>query len=182
MSRVGRQTIQVPEGVQVNINENNFVVVKGPKGELNFTFDNNIGIKLENNEISVTRPNDSLRLRSLHGTTRALLNNMVIGVTSGYSKILDIKGVGYRALLKDEKTLVLNVGYSNPVEMVIPEGLTVEIPVNKNTEVQIMGANKQIVGEFAANVRKVRPPEPYLGKGIRYRDEKVRRKEGKTAK
>jgi large subunit ribosomal protein L6 len=182
MSRVGRQAIQVPEGVEVNINENNFVVVKGPKGELSFTFDDNIGIKFEEKEISVTRPNDSLRLRSLHGTTRALLNNMVIGVTSGYRKILDIKGVGYRALLKDAKTLVLNVGYSNPVEMVIPDGITVEIPKNKNTEVQINGANKQIVGEFAANVRKVRPPEPYLGKGIRYRDEKVRRKEGKTAK
>jgi large subunit ribosomal protein L6 len=182
MSRVGKQTIQVPEGVEVNINENNFVVVKGPKGELNFTFNASLGIKLEEKVISVTRPDDSLRFRSLHGTTRALLNNMVIGVTSGYKKILDIKGVGYRAQLKDPKTLILNVGYSNPVEMAIPEGITVEIPKNKNTEVQISGANKQIVGEFAANVRKVRPPEPYLGKGIRYRDEKVRRKEGKTAK
>ncbi len=182
MSRVGRQTIKVPEGVEVKINEGNFVVVKGPKGELSFRFHENIGIKLENQEISVTRPNDSLRNRSLHGTTRALLNNMVIGVTSGYTKILDIKGVGYRAQLKDPKTLVLNVGYSNPVEMAIPEGIEVEIPNNKNTEVQIKGANKQVVGEFAANVRKVRPPEPYLGKGIRYRDEHVRRKEGKTAK
>ena len=182
MSRVGRQTIKVPEGVEVKISEGNFVVVKGPKGELSFRFHENIGIKLENQEISVTRPNDSLRNRSLHGTTRALLNNMVIGVTSGYTKILDIKGVGYRAQLKDPKTLVLNVGYSNPVEMAIPEGIEVEIPNNKNTEVQIKGANKQVVGEFAANVRKVRPPEPYLGKGIRYRDEHVRRKEGKTAK
>ena len=182
MSRIGKQAIPVPDGVEVNINENNFVVVKGPKGELSFTFSDGIGIKLEEKEISVTRPNDSLRFRSLHGTTRALLNNMVIGVTSGYEKILDIKGVGYRAQLTDEKTLVLNVGYSNPVEMVIPEGITVDIPKNKNTEVHIIGADKQIVGEFAANVRKVRPPEPYLGKGIRYRDEKVRRKEGKTAK
>ncbi len=182
MSRVGKQAIQVPAGVEININENNFVVVKGPNGELSFTFHENMEIKFENQELSVTRPNDSLRNRSLHGTTRALLNNMVIGVTKGYVKILDIKGVGYRAMLKDPQTLVLNVGYSNPVEMIIPEGITVEIPKNKNTEVQIKGANKQIVGEFAANVRKVRPPEPYLGKGIRYRDEHVRRKEGKTAK
>ena len=182
MSRIGKQSIPVPEGVEVNINENNLVVVKGPNGELSFTFHINMDIKLENKEISVTRPNDSISNRSLHGTTRALLNNMVIGVTQGYIKILDIKGVGYRAQLKDPKTLILNIGYSNPVEMAIPEGITVEIPKNKNTEVQIKGANKQVVGEFAANVRKVRPPEPYLGKGIRYRDEHVRRKEGKTAK
>ncbi len=182
MSRIGKQTIKIPEGVSVDIKENNFVVVKGTKGELSFTFHANMAIKVENQEISVTRPNDSLSNRSLHGTTRALLNNMVIGVTSGYVKILDIKGVGYRAMLKDPKTLILNVGYSNPVEMAIPEGITIEIPKNKNTEVQVKGANKQVVGEFAANIRKVRPPEPYLGKGIRYRDEHVRRKEGKTAK
>ena len=182
MSRIGKQAIEVPAGVEINIDENNFVVVKGPNGELSFRFHESMEIKLENQELSVTRPNDSLRNRSLHGTTRALLNNMVIGVTKGYVKILDIKGVGYRAMLKDPQTLVLNVGYSNPVEMAIPEGITIEIPKNKNTEVQIKGANKQVVGEFAANVRKVRPPEPYLGKGIRYRDEHVRRKEGKTAK
>jgi large subunit ribosomal protein L6 len=162
------------------VNDNNYIVVKGPKGELDFTFNSNIVVKVDNDEISVTRPNNSLRIKALHGTTRALLNNMVIGVSEGYTKILDIKGVGYRAMLKDAQTLVLNVGYSNPVEMTIPEGLTIEIP--KNTEVHIKGANKQAVGEFAANVRKVRPPEPYLGKGIRYRDEQVRRKEGKTAK
>ena len=180
MSRIGNQSIKVPAGVSLNIDANNHVIVKGPLGELSFTFNNNIGIKVENDEISVTRPNDSLRMKALHGTTRALLNNMVIGVNEGYTKILDIKGVGYRAQLKDPKTLVLNVGYSNPVEMVIPEGLTIEIP--KNTEVHVKGANKQMVGEFAANIRKVRQPEPYLGKGIRYRDEHVRRKEGKTAK
>ncbi len=182
MSRIGKQAITVPKEVTVTINDDNFVVVKGPKGELSFKFHENMTIKLDNQQISVTRPNDSLRNRALHGTTRALLNNMVIGVLKGYEKILDIKGVGYRALLKDSKTLVLNVGYSNPVEMEIPEGIEVEIPKNKNTEVHIKGANKQTVGEFAANVRKVRPPEPYLGKGIRYRDEHVRRKEGKTAK
>ncbi len=180
MSRIGNQSIKVPSGVEINIDKENFIVVKGPKGELSFGFDKNIGVKVENDEISVTRPNDSLRIKALHGTTRALLNNMVIGVTEGYTKILDIKGVGYRAQLKDPQTLVLNVGYSNPVEMMIPEGLTIEVP--KNTEVHVKGANKQVVGEFAANVRKVRPPEPYLGKGIRYRDEHVRRKEGKTAK
>jgi large subunit ribosomal protein L6 len=136
-------------------------------------------INMNEDEISVTRPNDSLRNRSLHGTTRALLNNMVIGVTEGYTKTLEIKGVGYRAQLKGSTTLVLNVGYSNPVEMEIPEGITVEVP--KNTEINVMGANKQIVGEFAANIRKVRLPEPYLGKGIRYKGEYVRRKEGKTA-
>ncbi|MDY0023630.1 MAG: 50S ribosomal protein L6 [Candidatus Izemoplasmatales bacterium] len=180
MSRIGNQSIKVPAGVTLDIDKNNRIVVKGPKGELDFTFDKNIKVKVENDEISVTRPNDSLRMKALHGTTRALLNNMVIGVNEGYTKILDIKGVGYRAQLKDPKTLVLNVGYSNPVEMVIPEGLTIEIP--KNTEVHVKGANKQMVGEFAANIRKVRQPEPYLGKGIRYRDEHVRRKEGKTAK
>ncbi len=180
MSRIGNQSIKVPAGVSVLVNDNNYIVVKGPKGELDFTFNSNIVVKVDNDEISVTRPNNSLRIKALHGTTRALLNNMVIGVSEGYTKILDIKGVGYRAMLKDAQTLVLNVGYSNPVEMTIPEGLTIEIP--KNTEVHIKGANKQAVGEFAANVRKVRPPEPYLGKGIRYRDEQVRRKEGKTAK
>lgn len=180
MSRIGNQSIKVPAGVSLNVDDNNHVIVKGSLGELSFTFNKNIGIKVENDEISVTRPNDSLRNKALHGTTRALLNNMVIGVSEGYTKILDIKGVGYRAQLKDPKTLVLNVGYSNPVEMEIPEGLTIEIP--KNTEVHVKGANKQMVGEFAANIRKVRQPEPYLGKGIRYRDENVRRKEGKTAK
>lgn len=180
MSRIGKQTIKVPAGVDINISESNFVVVKGPNGELSFGFHENMDIKVDNQEISVTRPNDSLRIKALHGTTRALLNNMVIGVSEGYTKILDIKGVGYRAQLKDPKTLVLNVGYSNPVEMEIPEGLTIDIP--KNTEVHVKGANKQMVGEFAANIRKVRQPEPYLGKGIRYRDEHVRRKEGKTAK
>jgi large subunit ribosomal protein L6 len=179
MSRVGNQSIKLPKGVEFNVNDENFVVVKGPKGELSFGFDKNMTININEDEISVTRPNDSLRNRALHGTTRALLNNMVIGVSEGYLKSLEIKGVGYRAQLKGSNTLVLNVGYSNPVEMEIPEGITVEVP--KNTEVQVKGANKQQVGEFAANIRKVRLPEPYLGKGIRYKDEYVRRKEGKTA-
>lgn len=180
MSRVGRLSIPIPAGVTIDIQENNLVVVKGPKGSLQFGFHNDIKIDSANNEISVTRPSDSLRHRALHGTTRALLNNMVIGVTEGYSKILDIKGVGYRASLKDSKTLIVSVGYSNPVEVAIPEGLSVELPLN--TEVHIKGIDKQAVGEFAANIRKIREPEPYQGKGIRYRGEFVRRKEGKTAK
>ena len=179
MSRVGKQLIKLPQGVEINVNDENFVVVKGPKGELSFGFNKNMTINIKEDEISVTRPNDSLRNRALHGTTRALLNNMVIGVSEGYLKTLEIKGVGYRAQLKGSNTLVLNVGYSNPVEMEIPEGITVEVP--KNTEIQVKGANKQQVGEFAANIRKVRLPEPYLGKGIRYKGEYVRRKEGKTA-
>ncbi|MDD3122501.1 MAG: 50S ribosomal protein L6 [Candidatus Izemoplasmatales bacterium] len=180
MSRVGRQLISVPAGVTVTVAANNLVTVKGPKGTLEFTFHNDMTIDSANNEISVTRPSDSLKHRALHGTTRALLNNMVKGVTEGYTKILDIKGVGYRASLKEGNILVVSVGYSNPVEVLIPNGLTVDIPVN--TEVHIKGIDKQAVGEFAANIRKIRQPEPYQGKGIRYRGEFVRRKEGKTAK
>lgn len=180
MSRVGKLAIPVPAGVTVTVSQSNHVTVKGPKGTLEFSFHPEMKITTENNEVSVTRPSDSLRHRALHGTTRALIANMVKGVTDGYTKILDIKGVGYRASLKDSKTLVVNVGYSNPVEVTIPEGLTVEIPAN--TEVHIKGIDKQAVGEFAANVRKIRQPEPYQGKGIRYRGEFVRRKEGKTAK
>ena len=180
MSRVGRLAVQLPAGVAVTLGEHNHVSVKGPKGTLTFTFHKDITIASAHNEISVTRPSDSLAHRALHGTTRALLNNMVKGVTEGYEKILDIKGVGYRASLKDSKTLIVNVGYSNPVEVEIPAGITVEIPIN--TEIRIKGIDKQLVGEFSAYVRKIREPEPYLGKGIRYRGEFVRRKEGKTAK
>jgi len=180
MSRVGKQAITVPAGVTVSVDALNHVTVKGPKGSLEFSFHHDMKIDATASEVSVTRPTDSLKHRALHGTTRALLNNMVKGVTEGYTKILDIKGVGYRASLQGSKTLIVNVGYSNPVEVAIPEGLTVEIPVN--TEIHIKGIDKQAVGEFAANVRKIRQPEPYQGKGIRYRGEYVRRKEGKTAK
>lgn len=180
MSRVGRLAIAIPEGVTISIDDTNHVSVKGPKGSLDFAFHEDMKVVASDNEISVTRPSDSLRHRALHGTTRALINNMVKGVTEGYVKILDIKGVGYRASLQGSKTLVVSVGYSNPVEVEIPEGLTVELPIN--TEIQIRGIDKQAVGEFAANIRKIRAPEPYQGKGIRYRGEVVRRKEGKTAK
>lgn len=180
MSRVGKLSISLPEGVQVTVGAKNAVVVKGPKGTLSFAFSPEMKITITDNVLSVTRPSDSLRHRALHGTTRALLNNMVKGVTDGYTKILDIKGVGYRASLKDSKTLIVSVGYSNPVEVSIPEGLTVETPIP--TEIYVKGIDKQLVGEFAANVRKIRQPEPYQGKGIRYRGEFVRRKEGKTAK
>ena len=179
MSRVGRKLIVLPTGVTATVNGTH-VAIKGPKGTLEFTFHKDMTIVSANNTISVTRPSDSLEHRALHGTTRALMNNMVIGVTQGFQKTLEIKGVGYRASLKDSRTLVLNVGYSNPVEIPIPAGLTCEIPVN--TEITVKGADKQAVGEFTAYIRKVREPEPYLGKGIRYRGEHVRHKEGKTAK
>lgn len=180
MSRVGKKHIVVPKTVTVTVDQSNHVVVKGPKGTLEYTFHKDITVVSAHNEVSVTRPSDSLAHRALHGTTRALIANMVKGVTEGYSKVLDMKGVGYRAQVKDGKTLIVNAGYSNPVELKIPAGLTVESPVN--TEIHIKGADKQAVGEFAATVRKIREPEPYLGKGIRYRGEYVRRKEGKTAK
>ncbi len=179
MSRIGNKVIQVPAGVTITISPENYVVVKGPKDELEFQFNQSLGIKLEGNELSVTRPNNDIFTRKIHGTTRALLNNMVVGVTEGFKKELEIRGVGYRAQLQGN-TVVLNMGYSHPVNLEIPAGVKVEIP--KNTQVIVSGANKQVVGEFAANIRAVKKPEPYLGKGIRYVDEYVPRKAGKTAK
>ena len=178
MSRIGKKPITLPQGVEVQI-ENNYVTVKGPKGQLEGQFNKELTIKLENNELVIERPSDQKFHRAIHGTTRALINNMIVGVHEGFKKQLRMIGVGYRAMLQGKK-LVLNAGYSNPVEMTIPEGITVEVP--KNTEITVSGIDKQLVGEFAANVREVRPPEPYLGKGIRYVNEYVRRKEGKTAK
>jgi large subunit ribosomal protein L6 len=179
MSRIGNKVIQVPADVTVTVSPENYVVVKGPKGQLEFQFNQNLTIKLEGNEIAVTRPNDEIFSRKIHGTTRALIQNMVIGVKDGFKKQLEIKGVGYRAQLQGN-TVVLNMGFSHPVELEIPEGVTVTIP--KNTEVTIEGADKQAVGEFAAKIRSVKKPEPYLGKGIRYVGEYVPRKAGKTAK
>lgn len=178
MSRVGKKPIEIPAGVTVT-NDNNHVTVKGPKGELSRSFSPDIQIVQEENIITISRPSDSKEHRSLHGTTRAVLSNMVEGVSKGFERSLELIGVGYRAA-KQGKKLVLSVGYSHPVEIEPEEGLEVEVP--SNTKVIIKGADKERVGALAANIRGVRPPEPYKGKGIRYEGEFVRRKEGKTGK
>ena len=177
MSRIGNRKLVIPEGVTIT-EENNVVTVKGPKGELTTDLAENITIKVEGNTLEVLRSNDNTNTKTMHGTINALINNMMTGVTKGFEKGLEIIGVGYRFQLKGN-VLVINAGYSHPVEMEIPEGITVEVP--SNTEVTVKGIDKVLVGEFAANVRKVRQPEPYKGKGIRYKDEHVRRKEGKKA-
>jgi len=179
MSRIGNKVIQVPASVTVTVSPENYVVVKGPKGQLEYQFNQRLGIKLEGDTLTVTRPNDEIFSRKIHGTTRALIANMVTGVSEGFKKQLEIRGVGYRAALQDN-VVNLSMGYSHPVNLEIPAGITVTIP--KNTDVIIEGADKQVVGEFAAKIRSVRKPEPYLGKGIRYVDEYVPRKAGKTAK
>jgi len=179
MSRIGNKVITLAEGVVVEVQANNYVVVKGPKGELAKQLCPAMKIEVEGNNVTVVRPDDSILNKTLHGTTRALLNNMVEGVTNGYAKKLLIEGVGYRASLQG-KTLVVAAGYSHLVNLQIPEGLTVTVP--SQTEINISGIDKQLVGQFAAEVRAVREPEPYLGKGIRYSDEIIRRKEGKKAK
>jgi large subunit ribosomal protein L6 len=179
MSRIGNKVIQVPAGVTVTVSPENYVVVKGPKGELEFQFNQSLDINLDNSEITIKRPNDEIFSRKIHGTTRALLANMVTGVSEGFKKQLEIRGVGYRASLQGN-IVNLSMGYSHPVELEIPAGIKVTIP--KNTDVIIEGADKQVVGEFAAKIRATRKPEPYLGKGIRYVDEYVPRKAGKTAK
>ncbi|EFF38443.1 MULTISPECIES: 50S ribosomal protein L6 [Enterococcus] len=178
MSRIGNKVVVIPEGVTVT-QEGNNVTVKGPKGELTRTFSADIKMNIEGNEVTFTRPNDSKEMKTIHGTTRANFNNMVVGVSEGFQKALELIGVGYRAQLQGSK-LVLNVGYSHPVEIIPPAGVTVEVPAN--TQVIVKGANKEEVGELAANIRGTRPPEPYKGKGIRYVGEYVRRKEGKTGK
>ncbi|MCR3905932.1 MAG: 50S ribosomal protein L6 [Tenericutes bacterium] len=179
MSRIGNKVIQVPAGVTVTVSPENYAVVKGPKGQLEFQFNQSLGIEINGSEIQVTRPNEEMFTKKIHGTTRALLANMVNGVSTGFKKQLEIRGVGYRANLQGN-VVNLSMGYSHPVELEIPAGVTVTIP--KNTDIIIEGADKQVVGEFAAKIRSVRKPEPYLGKGIRYVDEYVPRKAGKTAK
>jgi len=179
MSRVGKKPIEIPSGVTIAVDGNNNVTVKGPKGELSRSFSPEITINVEENVINVTRPSDSKTHRTLHGTTRALLSNMVEGVSKGYEKALELVGVGYRAQKQGNK-LVLNVGYSHPVEFEPESGLEIEVP--SNTKVIVKGTSKERVGALAANIRDVRPPEPYKGKGIRYEGEYVRRKEGKTGK
>jgi large subunit ribosomal protein L6 len=178
MSRIGKKPITLPQGVTATV-EDNLITVKGPKGTLEFQFRSEMTVNMDENGLVVERPSETKEHRAIHGTTRALINNMVVGVSEGFKKNLKMIGVGYRAQLQGNK-LVLSAGFSHPVEMDIPAGLTVEVP--KNTLINISGIDKQLVGEFAANVRGVRPPEPYLGKGIRYVNEYVRRKEGKTAK
>ena len=178
MSRIGKKPIAIPAGVDVKINGSE-VTVKGPKGELKNTFNADIGIAMENNEVIVTRPSDDKEHRALHGLTRTLIANMVEGVSNGYKKELEVNGVGYRAQ-KQGKNLVMNLGYSHQVIMPEVDGITVEVP--NNNSIIISGADKQKVGQFAAEVREKRPPEPYKGKGIKYVGEYIRRKEGKAAK
>ena len=176
MSRIGKKTVTIPAGVQVTIDGSN-VTVKGPKGELKSSFDPAISIVMEGNEIVVSRPSDVKEHRSLHGLTRTLIANMVIGVTEGFKKELQVNGVGYR-VAKQGKNLVMNLGFSHQVFIPEVDGITIDVP-NTNTVI-INGIDKQLVGQFAADVRSKRPPEPYKGKGIKYSDEVIRRKEGKT--
>ena len=179
MSRIGNKAINLPAGVTVDVKENNQVTVKGPKGELCAQFNNELEISVEATQVVVKRPNDTKEVKTIHGTTRALLNNMIVGVSTGFKKQLEINGVGYRAQLQGNK-LIVSAGYSHTVDMEIPAGLKVELP--KNTTIIISGIDKQLVGQFAAEIREIRKPEPYKGKGIKYDYEHIRRKEGKTAK
>ena len=177
MSRIGRMPITVPAGVEVSVAEGNMVTVKGPKGALTKQLHPAMKIEQEGNVIHVTRPDDTKENRSLHGLTRTLLHNMVVGVTDGYKKTLDVNGVGYRVAMENGK-LVMNLGYSHQVIMEAPEGITIETP--SANQIVVSGFDKQLVGQFAAKVREKRPPEPYKGKGIKYSDEVIRRKVGKT--
>ena len=178
MSRIGNKLITIPAGVTVEVAPGNEVTVKGPKGTLTRKFSDLMDIQAEDNTVTVKRPNDQKHTKQLHGTTRALLHNMVVGVSEGFQKDLELVGIGFRTAVKGNK-LTMNVGYSHPVEMEISEGLEVTCP--NATNITVKGIDKQQVGEFAANVRAVRKPEPYKGKGIRYKGEHIRRKEGKTA-
>jgi len=185
MSRIGRAPISVPPKVQVTWTDENFVTVKGPKGELSSQVDPDLSLKLEDGSLSVTRPSDSKQHRSKHGLYRTLVNNMVEGVTKGYTKQLEIHGVGYRAA-KVGENLVIQVGYSHPVEVQPPQGITLNVegidPATKATRISVSGIDKQLVGEIAAQIRRIRKPEPYKGKGIRYAGEAIRRKAGKAGK
>ncbi|MBO8169403.1 MAG: 50S ribosomal protein L6 [Thermoanaerobacteraceae bacterium] len=176
MSRVGKLPVQIPDGVEVKI-EGNKAIVKGPKGQLEKEMHPDMDIKIEDGSIIVTRPSDKKEHRALHGLTRALLNNMVVGVTKGFEKALELNGVGYRANMQGKK-LVLNVGYSHPVEMEVPEGIQIE--THGNNKIVVKGIDKEKVGVVAAKIRDVRPPEPYKGKGIKYEGERIRRKVGKA--
>lgn len=178
MSRIGKKPVVIPAGVDVKL-DGNHISVKGPKGELALDFNPEISVEIKENEIIVSRPSDDKTHRSLHGLTRTLISNMVTGVTEGYSKTLEVNGVGYRAQ-KQGKNLVMNLGYSHQVIVPEVDGITVDVP--SANQIVVSGADKQLVGQFAAEVRAKRPPEPYKGKGIKYADEHIRRKEGKAAK
>jgi large subunit ribosomal protein L6 len=179
MSRIGRMPIAIPAGVNVDVAENNTVTVKGSKGELKRTLPSEMEIKMEDGQLTVARPNDLKKMKSLHGLTRTLINNMIVGVTEGYEKKLEVNGVGYRAS-KSGKTLTLNLGYSHPVEMTDPEGI--ETVCDGQNIIIVKGIDKEKVGQFAAEIRDKRRPEPYKGKGIKYADETIRRKAGKAGK
>jgi len=179
MSRIGLKPVTVPAGVEVKVDEKNIVIVKGPKGQLTQAINPSMKIEINDGILTVTRPTENKKHKSLHGLSRTLINNMIIGVTEGYEKKMEIVGVGYRAA-KQGKKLVLNLGFSHPVEMEDPEGVETEVPTQ--LEIVVRGINKQLVGNYAAKIRAWREPEPYKGKGIRYAGEHVRRKEGKTGK
>jgi large subunit ribosomal protein L6 len=185
MSRIGRAPIAVPPKVQVNWTDGNLVTVKGPKGELSYQIDPELTLKLEEGKVLVSRPSDSKEHKAKHGLYRTLVNNMVVGVTNGYSKQLEIHGVGYRAA-KMGDNLVIQVGYSHPVEVQPPSGISFTVdgidPATKATKVSVIGIDKQLVGAVAADIRRIRKPEPYKGKGIRYAGEAIRRKAGKAGK
>lgn len=179
MSRVGRMPVEIPDGVTVEVKPGNTVVVRGPKGELKNTFDTRLTIKVEGGKVLVLRHSDDKQVRALHGTTRALINNMVIGVSKGFEKVLEVKGLGYRAFVKGD-TLELHLGFSHPVLYRIPPDVKIE--VDRDNNIYIRGIDKQRVGQVAAEIRAFRPPEPYKGKGIRYKGERVVLKAGKSAK
>ena len=180
MSRIGNRILTIPAGVEVTI-AGNKITTKGPKGTLEFNFKNdNVDVKVEDGKVHVTRKNDLKSSKQLHGTTNSIINNMIIGVSEGFKKELEINGVGYRFQVSGNK-VTISAGYSHPVEMIAPEGIKLEMPDKSQTELTVSGYDKQAVSEFAANIRKVRQPEPYKGKGIKYKDEHIRRKEGKKA-
>jgi large subunit ribosomal protein L6 len=179
VSRIGRMPVVIPENVDVQI-DGSYIRVKGPKGELEHTFPPGVAVSKDDGVLSVTRESDERTHRALHGMTRALINNMVVGVSTGFEKVLEVNGVGYRAEMSGNN-LVLHVGYSHPVTVEPPEGISFDVDP-RTRQVKVMGFNKEAVGQMAADIRKIRPPEPYKGKGIKYLDEKIRRKAGKTGK